>query len=57
MYLDLNARLYLVRRLFFRRASQNVVSNGARSDAPSGDRPSGGPQGRFGHPGTPNNPL
>ena len=35
MYLDLNARLYLVRRLFFRRASQNVVSNGGRSDAPA----------------------
>ena len=26
MYLDLNYRFYLVRRLFFRRASQNVVS-------------------------------
>ena len=35
MYLDLNARLYLVRKLFFRRASQNVVSNGGRSDAPA----------------------
>ena len=35
MYLDLNARLHLVRRLFFRRASQNVVSNGGRSDAPA----------------------
>ena len=34
MYLDLNARLYLVRRLFFRRASQNVVSKGG-SDAPA----------------------
>jgi Peptidase family M28 len=35
MYLDLNARLYLVRRLFFRRASQNVVSPGRRRDAPA----------------------
>ena len=34
MYLDLNTRLYLARRLFFRRASQNVVSPGARPDAP-----------------------
>lgn len=34
MYLDLNGRLYLVRSLFFRRASQNVVSPGARPDAP-----------------------
>lgn len=35
MYLDLNARLYLLRRLFFRRASQNVVSRGANPDAPA----------------------
>ena len=35
MYLDLNARFYLVRRLFFRRASQNVVSAGDRADAPA----------------------
>jgi len=35
MYLDLNYRLYLVRRLFFRRASQNVVSAGARSGLPA----------------------
>jgi hypothetical protein len=35
MYLDLNARFYLVRRLFFRRASQNVVSPGERPDAPA----------------------
>jgi hypothetical protein len=35
MYLDLNARYYLVRRLFFRRASQNVVSPGHRADAPA----------------------
>jgi hypothetical protein len=35
MYLDLNARLYLIRRLFFRRASQNVVSPGASPDAPA----------------------
>jgi Peptidase family M28 len=34
MYLDLNYRLYLIRRLFFRRASQNVVSPGRRSAAP-----------------------
>jgi hypothetical protein len=35
MYLDLNTRLYLVRRLFFRRASQNVVCPGARPEAPA----------------------
>ena len=35
MYLDLNARWYLVRRLFFRRASQNVVSRGRNGDAPA----------------------
>ena len=35
MYLDLNARHYLLRRLFFRRASQNLVSRGARPDAPA----------------------
>lgn len=35
MYLDLNYRFYLVRRLFFRRASQNVVSPGGRDDAPA----------------------
>jgi hypothetical protein len=35
MYLDLNYRVYLVRRLFFRRASQNVVSTGGRADAPA----------------------
>ena len=29
-YLDLNTRFYLMRRLFFRRASQNVVSPGGR---------------------------
>jgi hypothetical protein len=34
MYLDLNARFYLIRRLFFRRASQNVVSPGRNPDAP-----------------------
>jgi Peptidase family M28 len=33
-YLDLTYRVYLVRSLFFRRASQNVVSPGARPDAP-----------------------
>jgi hypothetical protein len=32
-YLDLNTRLYLVRSLFFRRASQNVVSPGSRPEA------------------------
>jgi hypothetical protein len=35
MYLDLNARFHLLRRLFFRRASQNVVSRGARPTAPA----------------------
>jgi hypothetical protein len=34
MYLDLNTQLYLVRWLFFRRASQNVLSRGRRPDAP-----------------------
>jgi Peptidase family M28 len=34
LYLDLNARFYLLRLLFFRRASQNVVSRGTRPDAP-----------------------
>ncbi|MBA2240803.1 MAG: M28 family peptidase, partial [Solirubrobacterales bacterium] len=33
LYLDLNARFYLLRSLFFRRASQNVVSPGSRPDA------------------------
>jgi hypothetical protein len=32
LYLDLSARHYLVRRLFFRRSSQNVVSEGEDSD-------------------------
>lgn len=35
LYLDQNTRLYLLRTLFFRRASQNVVSPGARPDAPA----------------------
>lgn len=35
MYLDLNGRIYLLRSLFFRRASQNVVSPGRRPDAPA----------------------
>ena len=35
LYLDLNTRLYLIRRLFFRRASQNVVSRGRSPDAPA----------------------
>ena len=34
LYLDLNTRFYLVRRLFFRRASQNVVSPGPNPEAP-----------------------
>ena len=34
-YLDLNTRLYLFRPLFFRRASQNVVSPGSSPDAPA----------------------
>jgi hypothetical protein len=34
-YLDLNTRLYLLRSLFFRRGSQNVVSPGARPEAPA----------------------
>jgi hypothetical protein len=33
-YLDLSTRLYLTRRIFFRRASQNVVSPGPRPEAP-----------------------
>jgi hypothetical protein len=35
MYLDLNYRMYLLRRLFFRRASQNVVARGKNPDAPA----------------------
>jgi hypothetical protein len=35
LYLDQNTRLYLIRRLFFRRASQNVVSPGANPSAPA----------------------
>ncbi len=34
-YLDLNTRFYLARSLFFRRASQNVVSPGPQPDAPA----------------------
>jgi hypothetical protein len=34
LYLDLNTRLYLIRNLFFRRGSQNVVSPGTRPEAP-----------------------
>ena len=34
LYLDLNGRFHLLRRLFFRRASQNVVSRGSRPGAP-----------------------
>jgi hypothetical protein len=41
--------------------SGGFQSGGSRSSdsggSQSGDRPSGGPSGRFGHPGTPNNPL
>jgi len=35
LYLDLNARVHLLRRLFFRRASQNVVSPGPNPTAPA----------------------
>jgi peptidase M28-like protein len=35
MYLDLNGHFYLARRLFFRRASQNVVARGGNPDAPA----------------------
>jgi hypothetical protein len=35
MYLDLNGRLYLLRRFFFRRASQNIVSPGGNPRAPA----------------------
>jgi hypothetical protein len=35
MYLDLNYRIYLIRSLFFRRASQNVVSPGKTPSAPA----------------------
>jgi hypothetical protein len=35
LYLDLNTRFYLLRRLFFRRASQNVFSPGTRPEAPA----------------------
>jgi hypothetical protein len=35
MYLDLNGHFYLARRLFFRRASQNVVARGRNPDAPA----------------------
>jgi hypothetical protein len=34
-YLDLNTRFYLLRRLFFQRASQNVLSRGRRLAAPA----------------------
>lgn len=33
-YLDLSSRAYLLRRLLFRRGSQNVISRGGRPDAP-----------------------
>jgi hypothetical protein len=35
LYLDQNTRLYLIRRLFFRRASQNIVSPGSNPSAPA----------------------
>ncbi len=35
LYLDLNTRTYLLRSLFFRRASQNVVSPGPKPTAPA----------------------
>ena len=34
LYFDLNTRLYVARRLLFRRASQNVVSPGSNPEAP-----------------------
>jgi hypothetical protein len=33
-YLDLHGRIYLLRKLFYRRASQNVISPGKRPEAP-----------------------
>jgi Peptidase family M28 len=35
VFFDFNTRFYLLRRLFFRRASQNVFSPGGRPDAPA----------------------
>lgn len=35
MYLDASGRLYLVRRLFFRRASQNVLARGSAPERPA----------------------
>jgi Peptidase family M28 len=35
LYFDLNTRFYLLRRLFFRRASQNVFSPGGRGETPA----------------------
>jgi acetylornithine deacetylase/succinyl-diaminopimelate desuccinylase-like protein len=35
MYLDMNARFYLLRRIFFRRASQNVIARGNDAYAPA----------------------
>ena len=35
LYFDMNSRAYLLRRVFFRRASQNVVSPGNRRNAPA----------------------
>jgi hypothetical protein len=35
LYVDQSTRLYLIRRLFFRRASQNVVSPGVNPSAPA----------------------
>lgn len=35
LYLDVNTRFYVLRRLFFRRLSQNVVSPGPNSQAPA----------------------
>ncbi len=48
IYLDLNSHLYLLRRLFFRRASQNVVSPGGRPTA-GGDADPGRPRRRGPH--------
>ena len=39
LYLDQSTRYYLLRRLLFRRASQNIVSPGSDPDAPGAPRP------------------
>ena len=50
LYLDQSTRLYLLRRLLFRRASQNIVSPGSepgRAGAPRPQRPLRRGQGRL----------